>query len=163
MKMTQRKYIASEMGVTANPEAIVTVRFKIGQTYHGRLGDLGEWVKATGKPGEGGVDWIQECTSDGLSHGVYIAFYATSEPMRAALSILRGVQVDLFDGICFRNVTDATNALAALRKASIPIPSGTAKWVVTNLPHPNQPTKAAPKVDVPDPLQRELEEMGSPF
>lgn len=157
MKTTQRKeYTASNMGVTTNPDVILTARFTSGDTFHGRLGDLGEWAI------ERRVNTIQECTTDEGRHGLFPTLYALSEPVAAALSVMRGHPVSLMDGVTFFSRKALRETLAALMKASIPVPQGSALWAITELPYANT-TKAAPKAGVPDPLQRELELMGSPF
>lgn len=113
------------MDITVNPEIMVVVTFFDEKRYTGKLKDLPAWVK------ENNAVQPKDCKTSEGKHGIYPILFATTPQIQAVLSFQMGYQVDMFEGVCFKNLNQLKPIVNGLRKAKLPIPSGTYRWGVT--------------------------------
>lgn len=125
-------------------ETSIVATFKgVDKVFEGSLGDLGDWTRTN----NAGIP--TRCTSEGLRHGLFPVIMATDERLSGALSLLRGYDVPVGDGASYYSKAKLLEDYRVLVRAGIQVPSDALKWMVTNIPYPEEAPKA-PAAQVED-------------
>lgn len=127
--------------VVFTPELDVTVTFKGGRVFVGKLADLRDWAIANE------ADAPLGCVIKGERHGIFPCIIAENDAIARALTQLTGAIIQKDDGATFATRSQMKQVARSLALAGHRPTALACQWGVTDLPYANtiKPTLLTPQ------------------